>query len=184
LTDIDVIEEELAEYGGLADRPRLVALNKTDVARDMADLVRASIEERGLSVYETSVATGDGVQALKYAIADAVRAARASMPEPEPTRIVLRPAAVDDAGFTVAASGDGFVVRGERVERWVKQTNFDNDEAVGYLADRLARIGVEAELQRLGAEPGAEVTIGDWTFDWEPSTEGYQPTRRGEDNRL
>ena len=42
-----------------------------------------------------------------------------------------------------------------------RQTNFDNDEAVGYLADRLARLGVEEELLRLGAKPGCAVTIGD-----------------------
>jgi GTP-binding protein len=185
LADIDAIEHELAQYGGLSGRPRLVALNKTDVAADMAELVRASIEERGLPVYETSVATRDGVQALAYAMADAVRAARAAAPPPEPTRVVLRPAAVDDSGFTVTAEGGGYVVRGERVERWVRQTNFDNDEAVGYLADRLARVGVEAELVRLGATPGAEVTIGDWTFDWEPSTEEqFVGTRRGEDLRF
>jgi GTP-binding protein len=184
LSDIDAIEHELAQYGGLADRPRLVALNKTDVGRDLAELVRPDLEARGLAVHETSVATHDGVRALAYAMAEAVRAARAAAPPPEPTRVVLRPAAVDDSGFTVTRHGGGYLVRGERVERWVRQTNFDNDEAVGYLADRLARIGVEAELRKQGAEAGAEVTIGDWTFDWEPTEEAFQGTRRGEDERF
>ncbi|WP_459952940.1 Obg family GTPase CgtA, partial [Mycobacterium avium] len=67
-----------------------------------------------------------------------------------------------------------FVVSGARPERWVRQTNFDNDEAVGYLADRLARLGVEEELLRLGARPGCAVTIGDMTFDWEPQTPAGQ----------
>ena len=55
---------------------------------------------------------------------------------------MIRPVPVDDSGFTVAADTDhpgGFVVRGSRPERWVAQTDFDNDEAVGYLGDRLAR---------------------------------------------
>jgi len=185
LSDIDAIEEELAAYGGLADRPRLVVLNKVDVAQDMADLVHNAVAERGLPVYETSVATHQGVQQLTYALAEAVRAARAAEPPPEATRIVLRPRAVDDSGFTVREEGGGYVVRGERVERWVRQTNFDNDEAVGYLADRLARVGVEDALRKAGAEAGAEVTIGDWTFDWEPATEEtFQGTRRGEDPRF
>jgi GTP-binding protein len=54
----------------------------------------------------------------------------------------------------------------------VLQTDFGNDEAVGYLADRLARLGVEESLAELGAEPGAEVLIGDYddavVFDWHP----------------
>ena len=60
-------------------------------------------------------------------------------------------------------------MRGTRPERWISQTDFDNDEAVGYLGDRLARLGVEDELLRL-AKPGCAVTIGDMTFDWEPQT--------------
>src|SRR4051795_6073763 len=48
--DIAAIEAELSAYGGLADRPRLVALNKVDIpdARDLAELVRPDIEARGL----------------------------------------------------------------------------------------------------------------------------------------
>ena len=62
---------------------------------------------------------------------------------------------------------------GVKPERWVVQTNFDNDEAVGYLADRLAKLGVEDELRRLGAKPGDEVRIGKGqravSFDWDPT---------------
>jgi GTP-binding protein len=101
---------------------------------------------------------------------------------------VIRPIPVDESGFTVEPDGQGgFVVRGTRPERWVNQTNFDNDEAVGYLGDRLARLGVEDELLRLGAKPGCAVTIGDMTFDWEPQTPaGVDVTLsgRGTDARL
>ncbi|MCA1824913.1 MAG: Obg family GTPase CgtA, partial [Frankia sp.] len=103
-----------------------------------------------------------------FAMAKAVRAARLAAPPGEPTRTVLRPRPVDEVAFAVERTTDGFVVRGERPERWVRMTNFDNDEAVGYLADRLARLGIEDELCRQGAEPGVAVTIGDWTFDWAP----------------
>lgn len=65
----------------------------------------------------------------------------------ERTRIILRPTPVDDSGFTVKANEDGsFTVRGNKVVRWVRQTNFKNAEAIGYLADRLAQLGVEKEL--------------------------------------
>ena len=65
--------------------------------------------------------------------------------------------------------------------------NFDNDEAVGYLGDRLARLGVEDKLLKLGARPGCAVTIGDMTFDWEPQTPAgmdMQMSGRGTDMRL
>jgi GTP-binding protein len=194
LSDLDAIERELAQYDGtfgeLLAKPRLVALNKVDVpeGRELAEFVRPELEARGLAVFEISAVSHEGLRQLTFALAAAVQADRASRPAPEAQRIVLHPKAVDDAGFTIEPLEDGFVVHGDKPERWVRQTNFDNDEAVGYLADRLARLGVENQLTRLGAVPGAAVTIGEVTFDFEPSggidEPEYLPTRRGTDARL
>jgi GTP-binding protein len=189
--DIDAIEAELSAYGGLAERPRLVALNKVDVpdGRDLAEIVRPDLEARGLRVFEVSAATRKGLRELTYAMAELVAQARAVAPPGEPTRVVLRPQAVDDAGFTIEEAPDGaYVVRGPRPERWVRQTNFDNDEAVGYLADRLARLGVEEKLAKAGAVEGSLVRIGDREFDWEPTlfpdATPLPGARRGTDPRL
>lgn len=196
LSDIDVIERELASYGGLGDRPRIVALNKVDVpeAADLADLVSNDLTVRGWPVHHVSAATHAGLTALAYTLADVVNAARAAQPAPEPTRIVLRPGAVDDDGFTVeresTAQGYRFRVLGDRPERWVRQTDFSNDEAVGYLADRLERLGVEAALAERGAVEGDEVVIGAGdeavVFDWEPmlGTGAEMLGPRGTDPRL
>ncbi|MCG5443231.1 GTPase ObgE [Micromonospora sp. NIE79] len=190
VADIDAIEAELSQYGGLTDRPRLVAINKVDVpdGRDLAEIVRPDLEERGYQVYEVSAATREGLKELTYAMAELVDAERKAAPSAEPTRIVIRPIAVDDDGFTITAEADGsFTVRGVRPERWVKQTNFDNDEAVGYLADRLARLGVEDKLAKAGAQPGDLVRIGVREFDWQPTLFAgvdFVPGNRGTDVRL
>ena len=69
--------------------------------------------------------------------------------------------------------GDVYQVRGDGPERWVRQTDFANDEAVGYLADRLAAGGVEDELVAAGAHAGDSVLIGSVDggvmFTWEPT---------------
>ncbi|WP_063061868.1 GTPase ObgE [Nocardia sienata] len=202
LSDIDALEAELAAYkpalrgdvslGDLADRPRVVILNKVDVpeAEDLADLVTPELQERGWPVFRISAVAHSGLRQLTFALAEMVQAYRDAHPAAAPKRPVIRPVPVDDSGFTVRADPDepgGFIVRGTRPERWVRQTQFDNDEAVGYLADRLARLGVEDELVRLGAEPGAPVTIGEVTFDWEPMIAAgtdMVPTGRGTDIRL
>ena len=198
VSDLDAIETELAAYetdlpGGLAGRPRIVVLNKIDVpeARELAELVRPMLAERGLEVHEVSAASREGLRELAFAMARLVRDARAAAPVAEPTRVVLRPKQIGDSGFTVKRHGDGtFSVRGAKPERWVRQTDFGNEEAVGYLADRLARLGVEDELVKAGAEPGATVMIGDQAdavvFDWYPSTAmgEYLPGPRGTDRRL
>lgn len=188
ITDLDAIETELAAYAGdleitgsqvpLTERPRIVVLNKVDVpeARELADLVRPDLQARGLDVFEVSAASHEGMRPLTFALARLVEAARAAAPPPAPERVVLRPRAVDEAPFTVVRREEGqrvwFQVRGTKPERWVRQTDFTNDEAVGFLADRLARLGVEEALFAAGATPGAEVVIGGddgVVFDWEPT---------------
>ena len=190
LTDLDVIESELRQYGGLDDRPRLVALNKIDVpeARDLADMVKPMIEERGYQVFEISAVSREGLRPLSFAIAERVEAKRATEAAIEIPRIVITPKAVDESGFTVVKEAEGFRVRGQRPERWIRQTDFGNDEAVGYLADRLARLGVEEELMKAGAMPGSTVMIGPEdnavVFDWFPSVGAANQGPRGSDSRL
>jgi GTP-binding protein len=191
--DLDVIERELASYGGLEDRPRLVALNKVDVpdGRDLADIVMDDLRERGLPVYLVSAASHEGLRELSFAMAELVARRRAERPVAEPTRIVIRPQAESGGPeFTIRETDEGWRVRGTKPERWVRQTDFSNDEAVGFLADRLNRLGVEERLLELGAREGDAVLIGDVdnavVFDFRPmvATGAELLGRRGEDARL
>ncbi len=194
ITDLAVIEAELAAYGtGLEERPRIVALNKIDVpeARDLADLVTSELQERGYEVHQVSAVSHEGLRELSFAMSAMVKDARTVTEGAVAPRIVIRPKAVDDSGFTVEREGERFRVRGERPTRWIRQTDFSNDEAVGYLADRLARLGVEDALAAAGAVPGDEVLIGTAdnavVFEFDPSVRAGAEnlmTRRGEDSRL
>ncbi|MGW9827601.1 GTPase [Brevibacterium pityocampae] len=208
VSDLATIEAELAQYavdiahdGGdllpLTERPTLVALNKIDIpdGQDLADIVRADLEAAGYRVFDVSAVSHRGLRELSFAMAELVAAERARREaEPAvPERTVIRPRAVDDAGFrvTVEETADGPVFRilGDKPERWVVQTDFANDEAVGYLGDRLERLGVEEELFKAGAVPGSTVVIGPGAgvvFDWDPTMVGGAELlgQRGTDLRL
>ena len=206
ISDIEALEHELDTYadaldmdsglGDLRERPRLVVLNKMDIpeAKELAEFLRADIEEKfGWPVYMISTATREGLDELKWAMWDIVkrtRKKRRTMPIDEPQ--VIRPKALsrrgEDGGVEVVRDPmypEGWLVTGEKVERWVRQTDFENDEAVGYLSDRLNKAGVEDMLRKAGAHEGDTVTIGEISFDWEPSI-GGDPTLagRGQDARL
>lgn len=204
LSDLDVILAELAAYPvpdgqtPLLERPQLVALNKVDVpdGRELAEFVRPELEKRGYRVFEISAVSRAGLRELTFALGEVVaadreaRAAESTVRE----RIVLRPAPVNEKDFTVTVEGgsygDVYRIRGEKPERWVQQTDFRNDEAIGYLADRLAKLGVEDELFAKGAVAGATVIIGPGdgvVFDWEPtltSAAELLTAPRGTDPRL
>ncbi|MFT4287397.1 GTPase ObgE [Nocardioides sp.] len=192
--DLEIIEAELARYGGLEDRPRLVALNKIDVpdGRDIAEMTIDDLRARGYRVFPISAVSGEGTRELIFAMAALVTAARVERPAVESKRIVLRPSAVGAVGaeFEITQTQDGYVVRGDKPERWVRQTDFGNEEAVGYLADRLNRLGIEDRLVQLGAEEGDAVIIGPAdnavVFDFRPSIQAGAEMlgRRGEDQRF
>ncbi|WP_183096137.1 GTPase ObgE [Nocardioides stalactiti] len=190
--DLEVIENELARYGGLEDRPRLVALNKVDIpdGRDISGMVVEELQQRGHRVFEISAVSGEGTRELIYAMAEIVLAARAAQASEIVERIVLRPKGVDSEEFTVRRTGAGWRVRGVKPERWVRQTDFSNDEAVGFLADRLDRLGVERRLLDLGAVEGDAVLIGHpdnaVVFDFKPGIDAGAEnlSRRGQDERF
>ncbi|MFK4791745.1 GTPase ObgE [Microbacterium sp. ZW T5_56] len=202
LSDLDVILAELAAYPvpegqiPLLERPQVVALNKIDVpeAQDLADLVRPEIEARGFRVFEISTVARKGLRELSFALADIVEQHRIeTAAAPVPERIIVRPQA-SEKEFSVSVEGGTYGnlyrIRGAKPERWVAQTDFTNDEAIGYLADRLERLGVENELYRAGATAGSTVVIGGdggVVFDWEPalsSAAELTAAPRGTDPRL
>lgn len=180
----------------LMERPRIVVLNKVDVpdAAELAEFVRVDIEARGLPVFIVSAVAHTGLRPLSFALAGEVERTRENAPEAfQPDgeyggdiglRPVIRPAAIGrrkkdrDSVAQVRllshpSEGQVYQVRGQRPERWVRQTDFSNDEAVGYLADRLAAAGVEDDLVKAGAHAGDTVLIGEVDggvlFTWEPS---------------
>ena len=203
LSDLDVILAELGAYPvpedqlPLLERPQLIALNKIDVpeGRELADFVRPELESRGYRVFEISTVAHEGLRELTFALGEVVSEHRAELAaKPAPERIVLRPRGDKAKDYTIRVEGGTYGnlyrVLGDKPVRWVQQTDFQNEEAVGYLADRLAKLGVEDGLVRAGAEPGSTVVIGEGdgvVFDWEPtlsSAAELMTAPRGMDPRL
>lgn len=209
--ELDSYAEALDHDSGLGDlrqRPRVIVLNKLDIpdAAELAEFLLSDIKDKfDWPVYFVSTVTRAGLEELKWAMWDVVKKSRDAQrkaarkaagasgnalgAEPQ----IIRPRAVgrkgrSGSGITVERDPlypEGWIVTGEKAERWIRQTDFDNDEAVGYLSDRLEKAGVEDELRRIGAKEGDTVTIGEISFDWEPMR-GGDPTLagRGGDARL
>jgi GTP-binding protein len=204
ISDFDVIQEELRKYSvgadqvPLGDRPALIALNKMDVseAGDLANMVEQEFVDRGYKVFPISAVSRVGLDALSYAMAELVIAHRAAEVEAQAVRprIVKRPQAVDTPDFVVVKEhtpdGPRFRILGDKPERFVAQTDFGNEEAIGYLSDRLDALAIDDALFAAGAIPGDTVVIGpgaQMEFDWEPTVaRGPEAQRapRGQDERL
>lgn len=213
ISDFEVIRGELENYAvdpttgvtvPLNDRPQIIVLNKIDVpeARELADFVRPEFENMGYKVFEISTASHEGLKPLIFAMANLVEEDRQKRVTQEDNSTIEAPV-IRPQGFRSKKKQE-FIIRreernleplfrviGEKLERWIQQTDFNNDEAVGYLADRLAKLGVEDELFKSGARAGDAVVIGEndnsVVFDWEPTMVGgaeLLSSPRGTDSRL
>jgi GTP-binding protein len=148
----EVLLEELRRYDpALAERPRIIVGSKADVA------------SMPWTRQRLSAATREGVQPIVYQVAQLVRDARATRPEPS-AYAVHRPGA---ESFRIEREDGGFLVIGREAERAVALNDLTNLDALHVAHERLRRLGVDKALARAGAQPGDRVRIGGLEFDYE-----------------
>ncbi|HET9310730.1 MAG TPA: GTPase ObgE [Actinomycetota bacterium] len=162
--DLATLRAELAAYDpALADRPAIVVGAKADLVDDAA--IAASL---GDDVIALSAMTGEGVDELLERTSALTRGGEATGPERR-AHVVLRPGR---PRFTVERGSDGrWRVTGRSVERWVLETDLDDEGAVTALQGRIRREGIERKLASLGARAGDEVVILDRVFEYVPDDE-------------
>jgi GTP-binding protein len=87
--------------------------------------------------------------------------------EDEDGHVIYRPSGSPQSGFTVSREKDGFVVKGDGVRRLVSRFDLTNEEAIRYVGERLDRLGVYAALRARGAQPGDDVDIEGYAFEFQ-----------------
>jgi GTP-binding protein len=149
-----VLLDELGRYQpDLLDRPRVVVGSRADIAAT----------DHGWTGPTMSAVTGAGIPPLVGALADAVRSARSAEPEPE-AFVVHRPIA---EGVLIEREDDAsWRVVGRQAERAVALSDVSNLEALAYIHERLASLGVDRALAKAGARDGDIVRISGFSFDY------------------
>ncbi len=129
-------------------------------------------------VWPVSAYTGAGLTAMVRWVGPLLAALRAAGPArvaPVGQRsvseagghVTYRPAAAGEKSFVVTRGKEGFRVQGEGLRRLVRRFDLDNEEAIRYLAEKLDRLGVYAALRAQGAQPGDEVDIEGYAFEFQ-----------------
>jgi GTP-binding protein len=172
LADIATIDTELAAYGhGLVERPRLFALNKTDLpeAAAAAGALGSALRARGREAIAISAAARSGVPELERRIFALCPPRPVTAPAaPAERRIAFAGGARD---FRVVRENDGFRISGGRVERLAAGIDWASADAMAYFQHQLLRSGIERELRALGAREGDTVRIGTLELEWREAPE-------------
>ncbi len=194
LEDFRTINDELAAYSPeLAAKPQIVAINKMDLVetRDQLQRLTDALTGQGFEVHAISAATGDGVQELLRRTLELLR----ELPETEPIapqerRVYTMETAREDFWEVDRLSRHHYEVRGPKIERMTRMTDFANEEA----ADRFQRIlegsGISAALEERGVQPGDTVHIAGAELVWDETAlmaeqmEANRPKRRTKKQRL
>lgn len=159
------IQNELSSYQvDLSTKPQVVALTKIEGLDD--DIVQDRLKElkklapKGTQVFAISAKSKQNVRELLFALSKIVQAekaeAEAAVKEELP---VIR--LEEDPHWVVEQTDNGWLVKGQKIERFAKRTDFGDVHGEQRLRDIMRKMGIMRELQRKGIMPGDNVTIGE-----------------------
>ncbi|MBU1082898.1 GTPase ObgE [Patescibacteria group bacterium] len=155
--DFKVINNELKKYNkNLAKKPQIIAINKIDAIDEAALKVIKKQKFGKYPIFYISAAAHTGLTELLHATSKAIQMA----PKLVGKAKVFTLADVPTNRFEVTKKGKGFVVKGDKVEKLLAKTDIENQQAMGRAYSVLKRMGVLAELKKIGAKDEDKVTIG------------------------
>ena len=171
LEDFRQVNHELAKYSSsLAERPQLIAVNKTDLpdAREILAGVREALEKEGFEVFEVSAATNTGLDRLMDRAFELLRdlGDQPMQENIEDTRKMRYYRFEPEKPFTIEKVGDVFVVKGNWVDRLMAGINVDRDESLKYFQKVIRKRGIIDELKEMGIKEGDTVRMGQREFEY------------------
>jgi GTPase len=170
LGEWQAVAAELREHdAALLERPMPMVVTKQDLqkVRDGWPALRRALRATGAQPIAVSAHSGQGLPELRHALATALEEAqRLAAAASPPAEVRLHRFDPLDGGWQVVAEADGLRVRGRRIETTAARTDFANDESRDRFQRTLERLGIDAELRRLGARNGTIVRIGSVELEW------------------
>lgn len=160
------VSGELAAYSKeLGRRPQLVVVTKiegldSEITADQMSKLTAVLPKKTI-VMAMSAQSGEGVREVLYALKRLVdvSAKKVIKQAKENDQIVIRPDFEADA-WIVTKTDDGFLVTGQKIEKFAVKTRFDNDFSIGRILDIFKKVGILRELKRQGLKDGHRIQVG------------------------
>lgn len=173
--DVYKINRELKKYNpGIADRPQVIAANKTDAlpeeeAENAVRRLKEEFEPQGIPVFAISAVSGQGIRELFYHV-------QSELDKLPKERIVFEPEfsmedllAGENLPYTVTVSPEDphtFIVEGPKVEKMLGYTNLDSEKGFAFFQKFLDTSGILQDLENAGIQEGDTVRMYGLAFDY------------------
>lgn len=159
LEDFHVINNELELYSPeLVRKKQIVAANKIDLITDesVLETLKQKIEEEGYECFPICTLTGEGIRPLMeraWQILQEIPDEEASTPEKD---IIYEPPKDE---FEITRENDTYFVKGKRVEKLVRMTNFEDSFSLRRFERAWKFMGLDQRLKKEGIGEGDTVNL-------------------------
>ena len=167
--DYITIRNELNEFDpNLLKRPEIIIANKIDGENAQENLKKFKEKVKDVEVYEVSAILGEGLDKVIERLADLLdEIPQTPLYEDEQYESFVLYKFKKEEPYTISRDYDGvWVVRGDEVEKLLKMTRFNTDEAIARFANKLRKMGIDDKLVELGVQEGDRVRILDYEFEF------------------
>ena len=164
-SDYETLYNELKTYNEkLIKKPFIIIANKMDIEGAKENLKEFKKKVKDTKIFEVSALEDKGLEDAMDYLGELVY--NAPVEEPEETENFVLYKFKEEKPFTIERENELYVVKGEKVEKLLEMSRFDNDEEIRRFANKLRRMGIDDELIRMGIKEGDKVRILDMEFDF------------------
>lgn len=166
--DYVTINKELGEYEyRLLERPQIIVANKMDGDEAEENLKEFKEKLGDQKVFPIIAPIHEGIDAVLYAVADALETAPDFFNQEEEQESVLYTYKEEEKPFTIHNKGNGvWEVTGKKVERLVQMASFTTDDGFQRFALQIRNMGIDDALREAGCEDGDTVRLYDFEFEF------------------
>ena len=168
INDYEKIYDELKNYDErLINKPSIIIANKMDIecAKENLEEFRKKYPDK--EIYEVSAIMKEGLETLVMRLADIVEnteTVELYKDEEYASHVLYK--FNDEKPYTIIREGDLWIIKGKEIEKLFSMTRFTEDESVARFARKLKGMGIEDDLEKMGAKRGDEVKIDNYIFEF------------------
>ena len=165
--DYKIIRKELENFSPkLLNKKEIIIANKMDIPSAQENL-KKFIEKVKVPIYEISALNNQGLDKVIEELKELVKTTKEEVlfePDMQESHVLYK--FKKEKPFTIVKEGNTYIIKGERVEKLFKMTNFNTEEALTRFSNKLRRMGIDDELEKMGIEEGDIIRILDYEFEY------------------